>query len=294
MIQADDYYPFGLTFNSYNRENSTPNQYLYNGKEKQDELGLDWLDYGARMYMSDIGRWGVVDLFSDVENEVSPYNYVRNNPIRYIDPNGHYWVDEKAEKAANKLIVNTINKLLDVATKQDALSSKSDLTKNEKKELRNLERRSDQLTKSMGDIITLGADKNNAFDLKNGENQGAGKQGVEKGSDGTINIYGSSDEFHIHEIRHVANNLTGGLRFDKNNNLVTNNPLSGGLYEEMSGYHAQFGYSNSGVGKEESVDKLFKQLAEMTDQNGNAVYPFIKQAWERDKNDPKKKTEQKK
>jgi RHS repeat-associated protein len=61
IIQANDYYPFGLTFNSYQRENSVTNQYQYNGKEMQDELGLAWLDYGARMYMSDVGRWGVID-----------------------------------------------------------------------------------------------------------------------------------------------------------------------------------------------------------------------------------------
>ncbi len=66
VIQSDEYYPFGLTFNSYQRENSTTNNYLYNGKEKQDELDLGWLDYGARMYMPEIGRWGVVDIKSEL------------------------------------------------------------------------------------------------------------------------------------------------------------------------------------------------------------------------------------
>jgi len=88
IVQTDDYYPFGLEFNSYRRVTSTPNDYLYNGKEKQDELGLDWLDYGARMYDPAIGRWHVVDPLADSSVFMNPYHYVRNNPILRIDPDG--------------------------------------------------------------------------------------------------------------------------------------------------------------------------------------------------------------
>ena len=51
IIQMDDYYPFGLTFNSYQRENSVSQRYLYNGKELQDELALSWFDYGAAVHV---------------------------------------------------------------------------------------------------------------------------------------------------------------------------------------------------------------------------------------------------
>jgi RHS repeat-associated protein len=88
VIQADDYYPFGLTFNSYSRENPVAQNYKYNGKEQQSDLGIDWLDYGARMYMPEIGRWGAVDPLAEKTRRLSPYNYALNNPIRFIDPDG--------------------------------------------------------------------------------------------------------------------------------------------------------------------------------------------------------------
>ncbi len=90
VVQMQDYYPFGMTFNKYQRENSLPNSFQYNGKEKQDELGLDWLDYGARMYMPEIGRWGVADPVSESYFTYSPYNYVRNNPILRVDEVGNW------------------------------------------------------------------------------------------------------------------------------------------------------------------------------------------------------------
>lgn len=113
VVQQDDFYAFGLEFNSYKRENAAKNNYLYNGKEKQDELDLGWLDYGARMYMADIGRWGVIDPLSEKMRRYSPYNYAFDNPLRYIDPDGMwpevpkllkdwgYSIKEVAKKVAN-------------------------------------------------------------------------------------------------------------------------------------------------------------------------------------------------
>ncbi len=96
VIQTDDYYPFGLAFNEYQRESSLVNNYQYNGKEKQDELNIGWSDYGARMYMSDIGRWGIIDPLAELTRRISPYVYAYNNPLRYLDPDGMYAIQDLA------------------------------------------------------------------------------------------------------------------------------------------------------------------------------------------------------
>jgi RHS repeat-associated protein len=91
VIQVDDYYAFGMNFNSYKRENGIGNTLLYNGKEKQDELDLGWMDYGARMYVPEIGRFFNPDPSCENYFGWTPYNYCANSPVYLVDPFGTDW-----------------------------------------------------------------------------------------------------------------------------------------------------------------------------------------------------------
>jgi RHS repeat-associated protein len=90
IVQETHYDPWGLELTGlgFQYGGIKANKYLYNGKELIEDNGLQYYDYGARMYDPAIGRWGVHDPLAEKARRQSPYNYALNNPMRFIDPDG--------------------------------------------------------------------------------------------------------------------------------------------------------------------------------------------------------------
>jgi len=84
--------------------NPTTSRYGYNGKEKVDEIsgqsGRNY-DFGERMYDADLGRFWSVDPLAKKFASLSPYAFVANNPLNYIDPDGRDIVVLNDPKGAN-------------------------------------------------------------------------------------------------------------------------------------------------------------------------------------------------
>lgn len=107
IIEENHYYPFGLKHTNYNSDKMiyvkedemlkiklSPNNmktsynYKYNGKEYQDELGLNMYDYGSRLYDPARAGWSNIDPLAEKMRRYSPYNYCFDNPLRFTDPDG--------------------------------------------------------------------------------------------------------------------------------------------------------------------------------------------------------------
>jgi RHS repeat-associated protein len=105
IVETNTYYPFGLLHN-YTTTTQNAYQYKYNGKELQ-ETGM--YDYGARFYMPDIGRWGVIDNKAEKYPSMSSYTYAGNNPIAFIDPDGNELILSFATDTARKSYEDLVN-----------------------------------------------------------------------------------------------------------------------------------------------------------------------------------------
>lgn len=121
VVESTKYDPWGEV-----TAGGTKSKFQYTGQEKDSETGLNY--YNARYYDSHIKRFTQPDDY--VQNiydpqDLNPYSYVKNNPIRYTDPTGHFFVVDDALEIAAFLTVAPIigNAFVQIAAHPEILEA---------------------------------------------------------------------------------------------------------------------------------------------------------------------------
>jgi RHS repeat-associated protein len=148
-LEENHYYPFGLKHTNYNtykrgfKKEDPPTdapptsipglvvfsikqvvpgemlvyKYKYNGKEWQDELGLNVMAMDFRQYDPAIGRFNGMDRLTELVPSMSPYRFAFNNPNFWADPAG--LLENNIEGLESGLLENNIEGLAYCSTCPD-------------------------------------------------------------------------------------------------------------------------------------------------------------------------------
>ncbi len=215
--------------------------YRYNGKEFSEDLGL--YDYGARWYDPAIGRFTTIDPAADVYSSISPYAYVANNPLIYIDPTGAY-IEEGSQKEWEKQTGRVKERRDKLQSKLDGLSAKAAdkgwSAEKLAKRVGNLSGRVESLNSTISTFGTLESSSQGYSLSKVGAEQSATSLNTENN---VIDIAFDGTSTFVHEVTHAGQFESGDLGFDSS----TGASLLGDLSDEVASYKAQFAYDPASV-----------------------------------------------
>ena len=255
IMDENHYYPFGLKHQKYSPAGvldlkaqsadiarpgyatSTDFMYKYNGKELQDELGLNVYAYEWRNYDPSVARWGNVDQLSELYMSTSPYAFTQNNPVRNFEVDGRYF-DDKNEKKAAKIERKAEKRADKLDRKADKLDAKG-------KSTGDLRDRATELRQSAQDVRDMRNDASTEYrygSLNSSEAKAlnlAGPATLSTGQnakgDDVISIFTEKNMgSQLHETRHGGQNARGEFDVKTGANY--------GVADEVSAYRAQYSW----------------------------------------------------
>ncbi|MDZ4796121.1 MAG: RHS repeat-associated core domain-containing protein [Bacteroidota bacterium] len=105
IVSAADYFVFGSDMPG--RKFGQSARYGFSGKERSNEIATGSYDFGDRVHDARLGRWLSVDPLQAKYPQESPYTYVGNNPVFFVDIKGRFKIKHltgKDRDAALKVI----------------------------------------------------------------------------------------------------------------------------------------------------------------------------------------------
>ena len=224
------------------REGAGVYRYTFGGKEFNADFGLKLNDFGARWYDPAIARWTATDPAGSSYSTISPFAYVANNPMLYIDPTGAY-IEEGSQKEWEKQTGNVEkirDKLQGKLSKLQAKGSEKGWS-SEKVERRTggLAERVNSLNSTISTFASLES-SSQGYSLTKASSE---VTGLSYGSDGVIDIKFSTTANFVHESTHAGQFEGGEVAFDGS----SGNTLLQDVGDEVAAYKAQYAYNPSSV-----------------------------------------------
>ena len=133
--QHTGYYPYGEPWHE-----SAGQPYLYGGKERMRDGGLNDYDFSARRLNSALALWSTPDPLAFKNTHSNPYVYCSGNPIRYIDPTGCEVIFTNVSENDKRIIKDIIERATQGALE---ISFVKDEDKNEKLQFKKNEEKYD-------------------------------------------------------------------------------------------------------------------------------------------------------
>jgi RHS repeat-associated protein len=218
VIQQDEYYPFGLTFNSYQRENSLQNRFKFQGQEHIDDLNLGWDSFKWRNHQPDIGRFFNADPLAEKYYYNSPYAFSENDVVSSVELEGleSYRVTNYSLIQSNKITQNIRQKEKIIQSPID----RNNMVESANQKFEQISERSAEIRR----IVSFGVEKGFGDKFMTDQLHASGIEVpgvVESGkSTTTVEVMDPEAQFSV-ELYGLLKDNDGGLKVDKLGELNT-------------------------------------------------------------------------